>query len=41
MNEFKERLRAVENIYKKQGHELGFKDKIALAVYNAILDVET
>ncbi len=40
MNEFKESLRAVEDTYEKQGQKLEFKDKIALAVYNAILDLK-
>ena len=41
MNEFKESLRAVENTYEKQGGKLDFQDKVALAVYNAILDLDT
>lgn len=44
MNKFKESLRvelidSVEEQYKKQGKKLEFKDKVALAVYDAILDV--
>ena len=41
MNKFKESLKAVEKNYKNIGRKLEFKDKIALAVYMAIQDIET
>lgn len=41
MNDFKESLRAVENTYNHQGRKFEFQDKVALAVYNAILDLDT
>lgn len=41
MNNFKESLKLVQDTYKKQGHRLEFKDKVALAVHNAILEIET
>lgn len=41
MNEFKESLKVVEEDYKNKGRKLEFKDKIALAVYTAIQDIET
>lgn len=40
MNEFKESLKVVEEDYKSKGRKLEFKDKIALAVYMAIQDIE-
>lgn len=39
-NETMEQIHAVEKAYQKQGRKLEFRDKIALAVYNAILDLE-
>lgn len=39
-NSTMEQIHAVEKAYQKQGRELEFRDKIALAVYNAINDVE-
>lgn len=51
MNDFKKRIQitnntqeiihSVENYYSSKGQEMSFKDKIALAVYDAILSVET
>ena len=40
MNEFKESLKVVEEDYKNKGRKLELKDKIALAVYTAIQDIE-
>ena len=37
----KERLSSISEVYKKSGRELEFRDKIATAVYMAILDVDT
>ena len=36
-----ERLNAIDQEYKKSGRKLEFRDKIATAVYMAILDIET
>lgn len=40
-SETMERLNAINQEYKKSGRELEFQDKIATAVYMAILDVDT
>ena len=37
----KERLSAISEVYRKSGRKLEFRDKIATAVYMAILDVDT
>lgn len=42
MNKFKESLKivqAVEDTYKQQGARFEFKDKVALTVYNAMIDI--
>ena len=36
-----ERLNSIDKEYKKSGRKLEFRDKIATAVYMAILDIET
>lgn len=40
-SETMERLNAIDQEYKKSGRKLEFRDKIATAVYMAILDIET
>ena len=40
-SETMERLDLINQEYKKSGRKLEFKDKIATAVYMAILDIET
>lgn len=40
-SETMERLTAIDQEYKKSGRKLEFRDKIATAVYMAILDIET
>ena len=40
-SETMEKLNAINQEYKKSGRELEFQDKIATAVYMAILDVDT
>ena len=40
-SETMERLNAVNHEYEKNGKKLDFRDKIATAVYMAILDIET
>ena len=40
-SETSELLDSVNQVYKKSGKELDFRDKVATAVYMAILDVDT